>query len=102
MLKVIPCEGVSVTGVVAPLSEYPDPPTASWEICRFVLPVFVSDTVCVEFVPVSTLPKLTAFVLKERIWVAATPVAVNVTTLGEVAALLTNEMLPLAAPAADG
>jgi hypothetical protein len=73
-----------------------------WEICTFVLPVLVTVTLCVELVPVSTLPKLTVFVLSERICVAVTPVPVNASTLGEVATLLTIVMLPLAAPAAKG
>ena len=62
----------------------------------------VTVTVCVELVPVSTLPKLTALVLSERVCVAATPVPFNATTLGEVGALLTIVMLPLAAPAIAG
>jgi hypothetical protein len=101
-LKVSFCEGVSVIGVLAPLSEYPVPATAIWEICTFALPVFVTDTVCVEFVPVLTFPKLREVALSDRVWVATTPVPVNVTTLGETAALLIMEMLPLAEPALAG
>ena len=64
--------------------------------------MLVTVTVCVELVPVLTLPKLTVFVLNERIWLLATPVPVNETTLGEVPALLTIVMLPLAEPATVG
>jgi hypothetical protein len=62
----------------------------------------VTVTVCVELVPVSTFPKVTVFVLSERICVAATPVPVNAITFGEVAALLTIVTLPLPDPAAAG
>ena len=101
-LKVRFCEGVSVTGALAPLSAYPAPLTAIREICTFELPVLITVTVCVELVPVATLPKPTLLVLSKRVWVAATPVPVNATTLGELAALLTIVMLPLAEPTAAG
>jgi hypothetical protein len=60
------CEGVKVTGTLAPLSEYPAPFAAIWETCTLELPVLVTVTVCVELVPVFTFPKLTVFVLSER------------------------------------
>jgi hypothetical protein len=66
-LKVRFCEGVSVTGALAPLSVYPAPLTAISEICTFELPVLVIVTVCVEAVPVFTLPKLTLFVLSKMV-----------------------------------
>jgi hypothetical protein len=102
MLKVKLCEGAKVTGTPAPLSEYPEPLAAICEICKLELPVLVIVTGSVELAPVATFPKVTVFVLTERIWVAATPFPVNETTLGEVAALLTIVMLPLAVPAAEG
>jgi hypothetical protein len=101
-LKVNFCNGVSVTGTLTPLSVYPVPAAPIAEICTFELPVLVIVTGCVEDVPFVTFPKLTAFVLSVRISVAATPVPVSATTVGDVAALLTNVILPLADPAAAG
>jgi len=56
-------------------------------------------TLCVaEDVPVVTLPKLRLVGLMLRVRVAAIPVPVRATEVGEVGALLTTEMLPDAAP----
>jgi hypothetical protein len=63
-----------------------------------VLPVFVSVSVCVDEVPVFTLPKLTLFELKLRVSVAATPVPVSATVAGDPGALLVMVRLPLALP----
>lgn len=101
-LKLNFCEGVRVMGVLAPLSEYPAPLTAICEIWTLALPVFVTDTVWVVLVPVFTLPKLREVVFTDSTWVAVTPVPVSATTLGDPAALLTIEMLPLAEPAVEG
>lgn len=52
--------------------------------------------------PVFTLPKLTVSVLNESVCVAAMPVPVSETTLGEPGALLTIEILPLTEPVLAG
>ena len=52
--------------------------------------------------PVVTLPKLKLAGLMLRTKVAAIPVPLRVTELGEVGALLTMETLPDAAPATVG
>ena len=69
----------------------------------FALPVFVMVTVCeAEVVPVVTLPKLKLGGLMLRVRVAAIPVPVSPTAVGELAALLTLETLPDTAPTAVG
>jgi hypothetical protein len=63
------------------------------------LPVFVIVTLCVaEDVPVVTLPKLRLAGLTFSVRVAAIPVPLRLTEVGEAGALLTIEMLPDAAP----
>src|SRR5271163_4762344 len=69
----------------------------------FELPVFVMVTVCeAEVVFVVTLPKLRLVGLIPSVKVAAIPVPVRLTGVGEVGALLTMEMLPEAAPTVVG
>jgi len=51
-------------------------------------------------VPVATLPKLRLAGLMPKVKVAAIPVPLRLTEVGEVAALLTIEMLPGAGPTA--
>lgn len=53
-------------------------------------------------VPVFTVPKLRLDGVVEIVRVAATPVPLNATAVGEVGALLTSEILPVALPAACG
>ena len=67
-------------------------------------PVLVIVTFCVgEEVPVVTFPKLKPAVgLIPRVRVAAIPVPLRATEVGEVGALLTMEMLPDTGPAAVG
>ena len=63
------------------------------------LPVFVIVTLCVaEDVPVVTLPKLRLAGLTLSVRLAAIPVPLRLTEVGEVGALLTIETLPDAAP----
>ena len=96
------CEGASVTGVLAPLRENPDPLSVICEIMTLAFPVLVIVTFCVDEDPVLTLPKPRVVVLNERSSVAATPVPLRAITFGEFGALLRIVMLPLAAPAEAG
>ena len=67
------------------------------------MPVFVMVTVCeAEEVPVVTLPKLRLVGLILRVRVAAIPVPLRPTEVGELGALLTIEMFPDAAPTVVG
>ena len=52
--------------------------------------------------PLFTVPKLRLDGVVEIVSVAATPVPLNTTAVGEVGALLTSEILPVALPAACG
>jgi hypothetical protein len=69
----------------------------------FALPVFVVVTFCdAEEVPVVTLPKFRLVGLMVRVKVAAIPVPLRPTEVGEVGALLTIEMLPDTEPTEVG
>ena len=96
------CPEVNVTGVVAPLSEYPVPLGAIWEIWTSEFPVFVTVTFCEADPPVVTLPKARLLELKESVLVATMPVPLRATVDGEFGALLTTDTLPLADPADVG
>src|SRR5207245_3969304 len=97
------CDGERVTGALPPVIVKPDPPKVIWEIVTFALPVFVMVTFCeAEEVPVVTLPKLRLVGLVPRVRIAAIPVPLRPTEVGEVGALLTIEMLPDAEPITVG
>jgi hypothetical protein len=69
------------------------------EIATLELPVLVMMMFwAAEEVPVVTLPKLRLVGAMPRVKVAAIPVPLTLTEVGEVGALLTMEMLPDAAP----
>ena len=53
------CPALSVRGRARPVTEKPVPVRLSLDNETLALPVLVSVTVCVELVPVVTLPKLT-------------------------------------------
>jgi hypothetical protein len=97
------CDGLSVTGAPAPLSEYTAVPlTAICEICTLELPVFAMVSLCVADVPVFTLPKPIFVELKERVSVCATPVPLRATEAGEFGALLKILTVPVRLPAVVG
>jgi hypothetical protein len=74
-----------------------------FEIVTLALPVFVMVTSCVrEELPVVTLPKLRLVGLMPSVSVAAIPVPLSPTRVGDVGALLTIEMLPDAVPTDPG
>ena len=73
------------------------------EIATLELPVLVIETFCAaEDVPVVTLPKLRLVGLMPRVTVAAIPVPLKPTEMGEVGALLTIETLPDVEPTTVG
>ncbi|HEY4978236.1 MAG TPA: hypothetical protein VII25_03640, partial [Candidatus Acidoferrum sp.] len=96
------CEADNVTGVPAPLKLYPVPLMLICEIVTLAFPVLVIVTFCCAELPVFTLPKLRLVELSEIVAVAAIPVPLKATVLGEVGALLTSETLPVTAPADCG
>jgi len=98
-LRVRFCAGESVTGVLPPASKKPAPFAVICEMVTLEFPVLVIVTFWVaEVVPVVMLPKLKLVGLMPRVSVAAIPVPVKLTVLGDVGALFTIEMLPEAVP----
>jgi hypothetical protein len=99
-LNVAALPAAMVTGAVIPVVLNPAPVTVTEEIVTVAVPPFVRLTVCELLVPVVTLPK------GALVGVAANsgcvPVPLNVIVVGELGALLTIEMLPLALPAVVG
>src|SRR6266446_3760320 len=95
--------GVSVVPALTPLALNSAPETVALEMVTFELPVLVIVTVCAaEEVSVATLPKLRLVGLMPRVKVAATPVPLRPTEVGEVGALLTIEILSDAEPTTVG
>jgi len=75
--------------------EKPAPLKLICEIVTLELPVLVIVTFCVaEEVNVVTLPKFRLVGLMPRVRIAAIPVPLRATEVGEVGALLTTETLP--------
>lgn len=78
------------------------PLTVIEEICTGLLPVFVIVSLFVEGVEVFTFPNAMLEELSESIRVAATPVPLNVTAVGEFGALLVMLTVPVKFPAVVG
>ncbi len=100
MLNVVFEFAANVIGSVKPVTLKPAPANVSCEIVTDALPVFVRVIVCEFVVPVVTLPNAT--VEGDADSVDCIPVPVSAIVSGEFGALLTTEMLPLAAPAPVG
>jgi hypothetical protein len=101
-LNVNVCDGFNVTAP-APFSEYPVPLTVIAEICTEELPVFVIVSLRVAVVEAMfTLPNARVGALNDSVFVAATPVPLNATVVGEFAALLTMFTVPGKLPVAVG
>ena len=78
------------------------PVTFTDAIVTVELPLFVSVTFCELLLPTATLPNAMPDVLALSDSVLATPVPESAIEVGELAALLTNETEPDAAPIPDG
>ena len=96
------CAEAKLTGRLTPLTDRLCPLTAICEIVVALLPVLVMVTVWFAEPPTFTFPKLRDAGLTDNVAVAATPVPLRATTVGEVEALVTRLMLPLARPAVCG
>ncbi len=90
----------SVCGVVIPLMLYPAPDVVACEIVMLAVPEFVNVIACEPLLPTPTEPKLTLAGLAPSC--PCVPVPDSAIEAGEPGALLTTEMLPLAAPAVVG
>src|SRR5580698_9870479 len=99
-LNVVLSPAPKVSGVVNPLMLRPAPDTVALEIVRLAVPEFVNVMDWVPLLPTATDPKLTLEGLAATWpWI---PVPDNAIDAGEPGALLTIEMLPVAAPAEVG
>lgn len=99
-LNVAALPAAMVTGAVIPVTLKPAPVTVTEEIVTVALPPFVRLTLCELLVPVVTLPKAALVGVAANCgWV---PVPLKAIVVGELGALLTIEMLPLALPAVVG
>lgn len=96
------CPGAKVVGVDMPLIVTSFALTLICEMVTLELPLFVSVTLLELELPALTLPKLTAVGLADMVTVAAVPVPLKATTVGELGALLAMLTLPLSAPAVVG
>lgn len=99
-LNVVLSPPPSVSGVLNPLMLRPVPDTVALDIVTLAVPEFVNVTDWVPLLPTATDPKFTLEGLAAT-W-PCTPDPDNAIDAGEPGALLTIEMLPVAAPAEVG
>jgi hypothetical protein len=91
-----------VIGMLAPLMLNPVPESDAAVTVNVAVPAFVSVTVCVPLLPTETLPKATLAGLIVSCGCVAVPAPFKAIESGELGALLTIEMLPVALPAVVG
>jgi hypothetical protein len=94
------CPGGTVNGIVRPLMLKPVPGPAACVTIRLALPELLTVTDWVLVAPTATLPKLTLEGVTEIR--GCTPVPLIEIGVGEFAASLINEMLPVMLPIAPG
>jgi hypothetical protein len=99
-LNVAALPAAMVTGAVIPVVLKPAPETVTEEIVTDALPPFVRLMVCELFVPVVTLPK--AAVVGVAANCGCVPVPLREMVSGELGALLTTVIVPVALPAVLG
>jgi hypothetical protein len=99
-LNVVLSPAPNVRGVLNPLMLRPAPDTVALDSVMLAVPEFVNVMDCVPLLPTATDPKLTLEGLAAT-W-PCVPVPVNAMAAGEPGALLTIEMLPVAAPEVVG
>lgn len=99
-LRLVCSPAPSVKGSVSPLKLNPLPVTEAADTVTAPVPAFVRVTVWVLVAPTFTFPK--ASVKGETESWSVTPVPDSETTAGELEALLTTEMLPVAVPLVPG
>jgi hypothetical protein len=101
-VKVVDCPPVSVSGVEIPLTANALPLRATCDIEMLEVPVFLSVTVWLGSLPITTLPNATLEGLALSAAPDASPVPDRVNVIGDPGALLAKLMLPLALPPAVG
>lgn len=100
--NVADCPGARIKPAETPLKEYCAPETPTFETVTSELPAFVSVTLRTLLFPRPTFPKLRLEVLAVRNAVAAIPVPLKETVLGELEASLITVTAPDKAPAVLG
>jgi hypothetical protein len=100
--NVADCPGARTRPVETPLSEKCAPETLTFDTVTLEFPAFVSVTLNPLLLPTTTFPKLKLEVLVVRTAVAAIPVPLKDTVLGELETLLKTATLPDSAPGAFG
>lgn len=101
-LRVADWLGVSIVLALKPLALNPAPKVVTPEMVTFEFPVFVTVTFCELLLPIFTFPKPRVVGLIASVNVAATPVPLRVTAVGDVGALLTIDRLPDTVPVTVG
>jgi hypothetical protein len=92
--SVADCPGARVKPAVTPLTEYRKLETLTLETVTLELPAFVRVTLKVPLLPSATFPKFTLGALLMRSGVAAIPVPIKETVVGDAEMLLMTETLP--------
>ena len=95
-LNVALCPAVKLSGVVSPLALKPLPETVRCEMLTLALPMFVSVTGWLLLLSTFTLAKFRLPGLALSFSVAAVPLPLSGTEVGDVGALLATAKLPVA------
>jgi hypothetical protein len=100
--NVVDCPGARIKPAETPLSENCAPETTTLDTVTLEFPEFVSVTLNALLFPTCTFPKLRPEALVVRSAVAAIPIPLTETVLGELETSDITEILPDTAPAALG
>jgi hypothetical protein len=100
--RVADCPGAKIKPAETPLAEKRAPDTLTFDTVTLEFPAFVRVTPNTLLFPIRTFPKLKLDVLVVRSAVAAIPVPLKETVLGELEMSLFTETLPDNAPATFG
>ena len=100
--RVLLCPGAKVIGGVSPLVAKSFAPTLTWEMTALEFPVFVIVTVWELELPTLIPAKLKLVGFAESVTVAAVPVPLRATAVGELGALLAMFTVPVRLPAVVG
>lgn len=100
--RVADCPGVKVKPAETPLAVYRVPETVTFDTVTLEFPAFVKVTLNTLLFPITTFPKLKLDALLVSSAVAAIPIPLKDTVLGELVMSLMTETLPDNAPATLG
>lgn len=100
--KTAVCPGGTVVLPPTPLAPKPEPVTSTLLMMAFAFPVFVRVTPSELLLPTTTLPKSKLAVLAPNTGAEITPLPLAEIASGELGALLSSEMEPVAFPAELG